>query len=394
MKTTFAENLAEWLLSDSLDLGPFAVSGAEQGFNERADVVVAADGTDLNEFWNEVQDTIRLRNQDRNSIIDTLSFRVSGVIEEVGAPSEVDFEEASEYGQPVGIRGSAVRLFRGFDFKFYDLAVRYTWMFIAEADRQQLQLHHNMALEADVKLQFRKVMQRLFNPLNGAGVTDKNEPVTVFAAYNGDGEVPPKYKQTTFAGSHNHYVVSGNTTVTSANLDTLATLTEEHGYTLQNGYRNVLWVHKQEADVIKTFRTATGAKYDFVPNPATFGGKIWVPTDGQYVGGPTGTVKGEIGTYGPFHVVEEGYIPAGYMVSIVTGGQDSINNPIGIREHSNPAYRGLKVIPGQRSQYPLIDSFYRRGLGTGIRHRGAVAVMQIKSAAPYVVPAAYDPANG
>lgn len=394
MKTTFAENLAEWLLSDSLDLGPFAVSGAEQGFNERADVVVAADGTDLNEFWNEVQDTIRLRNQDRNSIIDTLSFRVSGVIEEVGAPSEVDFEEASEYGQPVGIRGSAVRLFRGFDFKFYDLAVRYTWMFIAEADRQQLQLHHNMALEADVKLQFRKVMQRLFNPLNGAGVTDKNEPVTVFAAYNGDGEVPPKYKQTTFAGSHNHYVVSGNTTVTSANLDTLATLTEEHGYTLQNGYRNVLWVNKQEADVIKVFRTATGAKYDFVPNPATFGGKIWVPTDGQYVGGPTGTVKGEIGTYGPFHVVEEGYIPAGYMVSIVTGGQDSISNPIGIREHSNPAYRGLKVIPGQRSQYPLIDSFYRRGLGTGIRHRGAVAVMQIKAAAPYVVPAAYDPANG
>lgn len=394
MKTTFAENLAEWLLSDSLDLGPFAVSGAEQGFNERADVVVAADGTDLNDFWNEVQATIRIRNQDRNSIIDTLSFRVSGIVEEVGAPSEVDFEEASEYGQPVGIRGTAVRLFRGFDFKFYDLAVRYTWMFIAEADRQQLQLHHNMALEADIKLQFRKVMQRLFNPLNGAGVTDKNEPVTVFAAFNGDGEVPPKYKQTTFAGSHNHYVVSGNTTVTSANLDTLATLTEEHGYTLQNGYRNVLWVNKQEADVIKVFRTATGAKYDFVPNPATFGGKIWVPTDGQYVGGPTGTVKGEIGTYGPFHVVEEGYIPAGYMVSVVTGGQDSISNPIGIREHSNPAYRGLKVIPGQRSQYPLIDSFYRRGIGTGIRHRGAVAVMQIKAAAPYVVPAAYDPAAG
>lgn len=392
MKTTSAMDLAKWLLDDSLDLGPF--SGAEQGFNERADVVQAADGTDLNEFWDEVQDTIRLRNVDRNSIIDALSFRVTGIVEEVGAPSEIDFEEASEYGQPVGIRGSAVRLFRGFDFKFYDVAVRYTWMFIAEADRRQLELHHQMALEADTKLQFRKVMQRLFNPLNGNGFTEKNEPVTVFAAYNGDGEVPPPYKQTTFLGTHNHYVVSGNTSVTSANLDTLAIMTEEHGYTLQNGYRTVLWVNKQEADIISTFRTATGAKFDFVPNPETYRGAVWVPNNGTYVGGPSGKVPGEIGTYGPFHVVEEGYIPAGYMVSVVTGGQDNISNPIGLREHTNAAYRGLKVIPGQRSDYPLIDSFYRRGIGTGIRHRGAIAVMQIKAAAPYVVPPAYDPAAG
>ena len=393
MKTTSVEDLAQWLLDDSLDLGPFAV-GAEAGFNERADVVVAADGTDLNDFWNEIQATIRLRNQDRSTIIDALTFRVDGIVEEVGVPSEVDFEEASEYGQPVGIRGTAARLFRGFDFKFYDLAVRYTWMFLAEADRQQLQLHHNMALEADIKLHFRKVMQRLFNPLNSNGFTEKNEPVTVFAAYNGDGEVPPPYKQATFAGTHNHYVVNNNATIRSTDLDSLAVLTEEHGYTLQNGYRNVLWVNKQEATVIKTFRTATGATFDFVPNPETYNGAVWVPNNGTYVGGPSGRVKGEIGTYGPFHVVEEGYIPAGYVASIVTGGQDNISNPIGLRQHSNPAYQGLKVIPGQRSDYPLIDSFYRRGIGTGIRHRGAIAIMQIKPSGSYQVPAAYDPANG
>lgn len=395
MKTVSAPELAAWLADPSLDLGPFSLAtGAEQGFNERADVVQAADGTDLNEFWSEVQDTIRLRNVDRSTIIDALTFRVDGIVEEVGQPTEVDFEEASEYGQPVGIRGSATRLFRGFDFRFYDLAVRYTWMFLAEADRRQLELHHQMALEADVKLQFRKVMQRLFNPLNGNGWTDKNEPVTVFAAYNGDGEVPPPYKQTTFAGNHNHYVISANTAVTSVNLDNLAKLTEEHGYTLQNGYRTVLWVNKQEADIIRAFRTATGAKFDFVPNPATYGGAVWVPNNGTYVGGPQGTVPGEIGTYGPFHVVEEGYIPAGYLVSIVTGGQDNISNPIGLREHKNPNYKGLKAIPGQRSDYPLIDSFYRRGLGTGIRHRGAIAVMQVKASGNYAVPAQYDPALG
>lgn len=373
----------DWLLDD------LPVIGEERGFNERADVVVAADGTDLNDFWAEIQETIRIRNADRTRLIDALTFRVTGPIEQVTVPSEADFEEASEYGQPVGIRAGATRLFRGFDFKFYDLAVRYTWMFLAEADQNQLRQLNNTALEADTKLIFQKVMTRLFDPLNRNGITDKNEPITVFGFYNGDGEVPPKYKQNTFAANHNHYLVSGGATVTPANLTTLATSLEEHGYTLQNGYRLVLWVNKQEGAVIRTFKTTNGAAYDFVPNPELYGGAIWVPNNGQYVGGPQGRVQGEIGTWGPFHIVEEDYIPAGYMAAVATGGQENISNPIGIREHANPAYRGLKIIPGQRSDYPLVDSFYRRGIGTGIRHRGAGAIMQVKASGNYTVPAQY-----
>lgn len=383
----------DWLLEDHASDLP--IIGQEQGFNERADVIIAADGTDLNEFWNEVQETIRLRNADRSRIIDALTFRVTGVIEQVTVPSEVDFEEASEYGQPVGIRAGATRLFRGFDFKFYDLAVRYTWMFLAEADRGQLEQLNNVALEADTKLLFRKVMHTLFNPINSTGITDKNEPVTVYRFYNGDGETPPKYKQTTFAGTHSHYTTTLNMggasgAFTPATLKNFSVLVTEHGYTLQNGYRLVLWVNRQEAAIIRQFKMGVnGSEFDFVPNPATYGGAIWVPNNGQYVGGPTGTVPGEIGTWGPFHVVEEDYIPAGYLVAVVTGGPDNISNPIGIREHANPAYRGLKIIPGQRSDYPLVDSFYRRGFGAGIRHRGAGAVMQVVNNASYAVPAAY-----
>lgn len=388
---TSAETLIHWLLDETpVSLQAF---GAERGFNERADIVRAADGTDLNEFWNEVQRTIALRNQDRTSILNRLTVPVQGVSTEVTTPSEVDFEEASEFGQPVGIKGSANRFFRGYDFKFYDLAIRYTWMYLAEASLQDLRLNHNLALEADVKIRFRKVMQRLFNPLNNAGFTDKNEPMTVYAAYNGDGEVPPTYNYQTFSGSHNHYLVSGNTTVTSANVDSLATSLTEHGYDLQRGFQLVLWVNKQEATVIKTFRTATGAQFDFVPNPALYGGKIWVPDNGRYVGGPQNVLPGEIGTYGPFHVIEEGLVPAGYLVAIATGGADNLQNPIGFREHTNPDYRGLKIIPGQRSQYPLIDSFYRRGFGTGVRHRGSIALMQVKASGNYAIPPAYDAAN-
>lgn len=376
-----------------LDLLLDDIVGEEAGFNERADVIQAADGTDLNAFWNEVQATIRMRNAAKERLIDQLTFRVTGPLEEVALPSEVDFEEASEYGQPVGIRGGVSRLYRGFDFKFYDLAIRYTWMYLAEADRGQLEQLNNMALEADTKLVFRKVMQALFNPINGGGLTDKNEPLTVYRFYNGDGEVPPTYAGTSFNGTHNHYLVSGNTAVTSANLKTMADSLGEHGYTLPNGYRLVLWVNKQEAAIIKALRTSSGAEFDFIPNPSLYGGGVWVPNDGRYVGAPTGTVPGEIGTYGPWHVVEHENIPAGYLVGLASGGPLNIGNPIGIREHSNPAYRGLKIIPGQRSDYPLVDSFYRRGLGTGIRHRGAGVIMQVKSSGTYEVPAVYDAAS-
>lgn len=383
-----ASDLIEWLLHD----GPesFATFGAEQGFNERADVIQAADGTDLNDFWSEVQETIRIRNQSRVDLAESLIYRVNDISTEVQVPTGVDFEEASEYGQPVGYTGTATRFFRGYDFKFYDLGIRYTWMAVAEMDANQLQMNHNLALEADRKLLFRKVMQRLFNPLNSNGFTDKNEPVTVFAAYNGDGEVPPEYNFQTFSGSHNHYLISGNTQVTPANLKALVTATEEHGYTLQGGYTNVLLVNKVEKDIIATFKQGVnGSDYDFVPNPALYGGKVWVPNNGSYVGGPQTVLQGEVGTWGPFHVIENGLIPAGYLASIVTGGTAQLTNPVGLREHKNPAYRGLKVIPGQRSDYPLIDSYYRRGLGTGIRHRGGIALMQVKASGNYAIPAAY-----
>ena len=379
-KTTFLPGWVEELTVDKFE---------EQGFNERADVVMAADGTNLNDFWDEVQATIALRNAQRNRMISLLATYVNTPTRLITVPSEVDFEEASEYGQPVGIRGGATRLWRGFDFKFYDLAIRYTWMFIAEADQAQLRMLNALALDADNKLVYNKVMKTLFNPTNTLGVTDLNEPITAYKFYNADGEVPPKYKTTTFNGTHNHYLVSGNSALTSANLNSLINELGHHGYTLANNYRLVLWVNPVESAIIKALRTATGAAFDFIPDSQFLGGGVWQPNSGQYVGAPAGSVPGQIGTYGPFHVVEDDYIPAGYVVALASGGPENLGNPIGIREHANPAYRGLKVIPGANATYPLLESFYRRGFGTGITQRGGGVVMQVTTNGSYTVPAVY-----
>jgi hypothetical protein len=96
-----------------------------------------------------------------------------------------------------------------------------------------------------------------------------------------------------------------------------------------------------------------------------------------------------VGSYGTLLIIEEDYIPAGYMVALASGGQANLNNPIGLREHQNAGLRGLRLVKGRSDDYPLIDSYYARGFGTGVRQRGAGMVMQVTTAASYTAPAAY-----
>ena len=93
--------------------------------------------------------------------------------------------------------------------------------------------------------------------------------------------------------------------------------------------------------------------------------------------------------YGNVLIVQEDLIPAGYVVLAATGGPDNLQNPVGLREHANASLRGLRLVKGPVADYPLIDSFYNRGFGTGIRQRGGAAVMQITTSATYTPPASY-----
>jgi hypothetical protein len=389
IKTTARERL----LGYAFPILGFDGPGTQGGVNERADILVqAGDGSDLNEIWAEIQATLGVWNSQRNTLISRLTYNVTEPIEHVGVPGTTDFEEASEYGQPRGAAGYSWYN-RGYDFKFYDLAQRFTWMFLAEAGQAQIRNLVNQAFEADNRLMFNKVFKTLFNPTNLAGVADKNIPTTVVKFYNGDGEVPPTYKTNTFAGSHSHYGTTNSlvtsSTLTSTTLDAVETDFKKHGYTpTTTGAQLVLLVNPQEGALIRAYTRAGGAKYDFIPGK-NYGGGIWLPNSNGLVGAPQGIVDEEIGTYGPWHIVEEEYVPAGYLAALASGGIDSLENPIGIREHSNAAYRGLTIIPGARSDYPLTDSFYRRGFGTGIRQRGAGFLVQVTSSATYTVPSIY-----
>lgn len=375
---------------DLLDLQSLQLSGADyQGYNEEADLVTQTqDGVDLNKMWDEFQRIIRQWNSQRNPYISAFTFSVTNPIETVAYPIESDFEEASEFGVPKGIRLPS-NFQMGYDFKWYDLAIRYTWRFLLHATSAQLRGLQNQALEADNRLQFTRVMRAIFNNVTRTAEIDGNN-YNVYPFYNGDSQVPPKWKTTTHSSAHQHYITSGAATIDSGDLEVLATHLGHHGYTQLNGYDLILLVNPQEGDVIRTFAVADGDKYTFIPTENVGGGVLFNEGGATIVGRPrVATVPGlpSIGTWGSFTVVEDDYIPAGYVVALSSAGEEGLGNPVGIRE--DEALRGLRLAQDVQRKYPLMDSYYVHGMGTGIRHRGGGVVMEITADASYDIPAEY-----
>lgn len=374
----------------SLGIYPLPAGGA-QGTNTAGDVLTqTVDGRDLNEVWREFQAALRAYNTTRNRLVSLLTFPVTAPVEDVPIIATGDFEEASEFGEPKGIRGGGFESF-GYDFKWYDLAVRFTWQFLAEAGAAQVDSLNEMALEADNRLVFTKVLRAIFNNTDRTTVI-RQQALNVYPLYNADGIVPPNYKNYTFDGTHNHYLVSGAATVDSGDLDEMATQIRHHGHgTNEAGGRLLLFVNEAQLATIRTFSRTGGDSYDFIPSSGQPPFLLPAQTAGIEGQAPPNTFAGfdVVGSYGPWLVIEENYVPEDYLLGVATGGDVSAQNLVGIREHANTGLRGLQLVKGPTPDYPLIDSFYRRGFGTGIRQRGAGVVMQVKASGTYDIPAAY-----
>lgn len=374
------------------DLVGMHISGAERGFNVASDLVTTtADGININALWDEFQTAINLWNAGRDAIVSFLTFPVTALVEYIPTVSGDDFEKASEFGVPKALRADVGGEWFGYAFDWYDTASRFSWKFLANAPASRVQAVHQAALEADNRLVFKMVLGALFSNANRTNDEGNN----VKALYNADGSVPPPYKGKTFLGTHNHYLVSGAATIDSGDVEQLIDTIAEHGYGSNEGSQIVILANKQEVDKIRTWRANTTnanaavALYDFIP--ASGQPTLIMPTNGLLGSLPPSTWNGlkVTGSYGNALIIEESYIPAGYVVGFATGGASRVSNPIGLREHQNAGLRGLRLINGERAGFPLINSYYQRGIGTGVRARGAAAIMQIKVSGSYAAPVDY-----
>jgi hypothetical protein len=373
-----------------------SLAGREQGYSTEGDIVTrTADGRDINGLWNDYQALIAEQNNRRDGMVAFLTFPVTNIIEDVSQFGQVNFEEASEYGEPMGVRTALNYFSLGYSYKDYDLAKRFTWKFLRDASTQQVDAIHQMVLEADNRNVFNAVMKTVFNNVNLS--TDiNNQSYTVYKFYNNDGTKPPDYATNTFLSTHTHYLTSGAATLDSGDLEIMIENLRHHGYSFANGTEIVIMVNPAQSAVVRLFRqgqvnnNAAVAQYDFVPavgQPA-----LIVPNTTGLVGNQvSSSLRGMnvVGSYGPATIVEEDYVPAGYLFCFGTGGTGNLANPVGFRQHPDPAWRGLKLIPGNRSGYPLIDSFYTHGFGTGVRQRGGGVVMQVTASGTYAIPTIY-----
>lgn len=376
------------------------------GYNSSGDILTrTADGTDLNTLWAEFQRSIALQNEPRQRFIDFLTFKVTQNVETVFQGSaQTDFELATEYGEPIGMRTRMGYWQMGYDFDWYDLGARFTWKFLADATADQVQSLNAQAIEADNRNVFTKVMKTVFNNTNVAATID-GLAYNVYKFWNGvsvNGAsgaaiAPPTYKNNTFTGTHNHYVTSGAATLDSGDLEAMQGLLTEHGYSVANGYRLILMINPAAATTIRGFKfgvvnnNSAVAQYDFIPGQAL--PDFTLSTTQTIVGNRApATFAGfaVLGNYGDWLIIQDDYIPAGYMVGLASGGAENLQNPVGIREHPNTALQGMRLVKGRTPDYPLIDSFYQRGFGAGIRQRSGGVVMQVTASGTYTIPTIYQ----
>ena len=367
-----------------------------KGIHASGDILTTTrDGQDLNAIWDAYQALIDAWNATRQPLIDLLTFNVTEVIEDVVQGVEEDFEEASEFGQPKSVRPALTIQQRAYDFKWYDVAARFTFQFLADATARQVDAVQAMVLEADNRLVFKRVMRRLFNNVNTSTIIN-NVAYNAKPLYNADGEYVPDYAGNSFvAATHNHYVTSGAATMDSGDVENIASLLEEHGYKRSTGFQIVIMVNPAQAPTVRLWRAGQTnnngavATWDFVPPT---GSNLLLPFGTQLFGTqPAATFAGfdVVGMYGPYLIIQDNNIPAGYIFAFATQGSQTTANLIGIREHANASMRGLLLKGGDRANYPIVNSTFVHGLGTGVRTRGAGAVMQITTNGSYTIPTAY-----
>lgn len=384
------------LMRDMLSSMPFGGEDYAGGYGTEGDIVYTTnDNVDLNALWGEAQQALSVWNAGRSKLVSLLTYQVTKEIEEVPQVGEASFEEASEFGEPEGERLKLGYFQLGFDFKDYDRATRFTWKALRDMDARQVRAVNNALLQADERLVFRKVMEAIFD--NHTRETDiRNNPYPVYPLYNGDSTVPPAFRETTFSAGHDHYVVSDNATIDSGDLEDAYDKLAEHGYSIENGTQIIHLMNRKQIKEVRKFRmgetnnNTVEANFDFIPSrgqPAQF-------LDSPL--GLLGTLPPDFwnglrvtGSYDDALIIEEPFIPEDYFVTIGYGGAGNLQNLVGLREHSNPVYRGLRILPGNDQRYPLIESYYTRAFGTGIRQRGGGCVTQIKASGDYDIPERY-----
>lgn len=362
-----------------------------KGISTRGDVLVneTADGVNLNDIWEEIQDVLELYNAERSAVASLLSYRTIQVADAVPQSVSSDsFEEATEAGIPRAIRPPSDVLRLGYNFKDWDLRTAFTWKFLRAATAEQVTASVTRVIEADNKNITGAILERLCNPT--PVFNEWNH--TCYGLWCNDGQTPPPYLGRTFPNSTTHYWTSGSNVIDSQDIEHMIRAIKVKGYG-QVGTTMLILANPDDVDAATMTAWRAGVEYrtggplpkfDFIPSALL---PAWISDETIHGNVPSSEYNGlEVwGSYNGALLIQSNFVPAGYVIVAASGGPNSDMNPVALREHPNAAYQGLRVIPGH-GPYPLQDSFFARGFGTGVRHRSAAVVCKISTSSTYTAP--------
>lgn len=386
-------DLADLPMIDGVPVAP--IFGGEQsgqmGIIPAGDALAThtADGVGLNEIWADLVGAFDTWNKHRTGISDLLSFRTvlpgEAVPQNVSSPS---FEQLTEYGvtNAAGLPGEAAIL--GYDFGDFGLRSSFTWRALRAMTAEQVYAAINGIMHSDNRLVTGTILKRLFDP----SPKTNNEGYTCRGLWNADGQYVPSYLGHEFdPATTTHYWKSDATQVDSGDIEDAVRTIRAKGYGREAGSQILILASQLESENIQTFRqgeeSRSGgpiAKHSYIPSKKA---PAYLTPDnivGEAISGEFHEIEC-LGSYGPAWLVETEFIPAGYIAVVATGGPNSQNNVIGVREHPVSSYRGLLAAPGNTG-YPIQDSQYIRSFGVGVRQRGAAVAIQIGSGTDYTAP--------
>lgn len=386
-------DFADFPMIDGVPVAP--IFGGEQsgqmGIIPAGDALAThtADGVDLNEIWAELVDIFDVWNKHRTGISDLLSFRTTvpgeAVPQNISSPS---FEQLTEYGVTNAAGLPAEALILGYDFRDFGLRTSFTWQALRAMTAEQVYASINGIMHSDNRLVTGTILKRLFDP----SPKTNNEGYVCRSLWNADGQFVPPYLGHEFdPATTTHYWKSGATQVDSGDIEDAVRTIRAKGYGREAGSQILILASQLESENIQTFRqgeeSRSGgpiAKHSYIPSKKA---PAYLTPDnivGEAISGEFHEIEC-LGSYGPAWLVETEFIPAGYIAVVATGGPNSQNNVVGVREHPIESYRGLLAVPGNTG-YPIQGSQYIRSFGVGVRQRGAAVAIQIGSGTDYTAP--------
>jgi hypothetical protein len=355
---------------------PYLIGGAagQEGYHAAADLALA-DNVQLRDVVAEIDAALAEYNTRRQEVLQRLVFETTEHAVRVRqAGNTILFERGSEFGTPGFQRTQRASYTTGLPIKSYKVGTGWSIEYLADATSNELRQELADYVAADNTLLYQLALQTLFDNLAGTTYTfaDRKFGDLVVRAplLNGDGMVPPPFEGTAFAGSHDHYFVSGGASLTDANVVTLNTALDEHGHRSNK----VLFVHQDQVDDVFALTDFYAPPDPNIVDPTVAFSRVGAPF--------LGVIRGL-----DLKVRKWNLIPSGYVFAMNDYGPNSNQNPVARREFpAGHPLQGLKLFrPNPETIYPVEQTFYQRWIGFGSNQRTNGALMKL-TAGGYTVP--------